>query len=285
MSNSKNVGSPEVSETHKPSTPLTRTNKNAKKRSLATSLVDHEGEDAAIEMDLTAAFANDGSPMRVASDSPIQVPSGLQTHASFLSGSPAAPRPSPLNPHTNVAPPPGARVPAPETGFRQVLNNLPTLLRLTPAVPPGRMEVVQTGIKLELAIMNLPRGATRGFEEYVNERAAGFYERPQFSVERIKLYTQPGEVVLFGKVGTAYDVRALHYLFCDIAKDSQLSYCSNTFPDLATAVENARPWFNQGALHTARASTCIVTDVCDCCRLQLSMCWTHPTTRCTCTTS
>lgn len=235
MSASKAVhSSPDLSDgnSFKPATPLTRNAKVTKKRTI-TTMAD-EADDGLLEMDLSASNVDDGSPRRL-TFSPISPSPDAST----------MPLTSP-NPHTNVAPPPGSRVPASDPGPRQLFANLPTVIRLTPAVPPGRMELVQTGIKMELAITNLSRAATRGLEEYANERAASFRERAEFTVERIKLYVQAGEVVLFGKVGTAFDVRALHYLFVDLAKGSHLHYCHNTFPDLATAVENARPWFNQG---------------------------------------
>lgn len=230
-------------------TTVTRTSKVTKKRNVASIGLGDEGEDGPIEMDIGASL-HDVSPMRrLASDSPSPLPNHVFPNDLSLSPRASHP-PTSVNPHLHAAPAVAARAPAQQQAFRDLFNNLSTCIRLTPAVPPGRMELVQTGIKLELAISNLSRAASRGLEEYVNERAAGFYERPQFTVERIKLYSQAGEVVLFGKIGTAYDVRALHYLFCDLAKGSQLRFCPSTFPDLATAVENARPWFTQGESHT-----------------------------------
>lgn len=243
MSNAKSVGSPDLSEnknaksTSTPSTVM-RTAKVTKKRPSSVTDLGDEAEEEPIDMELSTSLS-DALPMR-----PLvpDTPSPLHNHP--------LPNPSLLNPCAPVAPSLAARPPAPQPGLRQPFINLSTCIRLSPAVPPGRMELVQTGIKLELAVANLPRAGTRGLEDYVNERAARLRERPYFTVERIKIYSQPGEVVLFGKIGTAYDVRALHYLFCDLAKGSQLSYCPNTFPDLTTALQIARPWFNQGECHT-----------------------------------
>lgn len=255
MSHGKSVATLELSESNGAklsATPLTRTSKVTKKRAAAT-LVGDEGDDALLDMDLSGASREKSvSPMRQF-DLESPSPTGLNANATFAPA-PRVSRPTPPIPPAHVAPASAVRARAPEPGFHSAFNNLPTCMRLTPAVPPGRMELVQTGIKLELAISNFSRSAARGLEDFVNERAAGFKERAGFTVERIKLYSQAGEVVLFGKIGTAYDVRALHYLFRDIAAGSNLRYCQNTFPDLDTALEKARPWFNQGKLDSAPCS-------------------------------
>lgn len=251
MSHSKSVASLETSDSNGSKlsqTPLTRTSKVTKKRTINTATVD-EGDDL-LDMEVgSVSREHTISPMRQFDlESPTPVESELPDRASFAPLAPPNARSTASMPHALGVPPPALRPRLSDTGFRSTFNNLSTLLRLSPAVPPGRMEIVQTGVKMELAISSLPRAGARGLEDYVNQRAAGFQQRVGFTVERIKLYSQAGEVVLFGKVGTAYDVRALHYLFCDIATGSQLRYCPNTFPDLATGIQNASPWFNQGEL-------------------------------------
>lgn len=248
MSNTKSTISPDPLD-NKSTTPSTAT-RASKKRTISSATFGDEADDALLDMDLGTPDVNAVSPMRpLLSDSPS--PLQNQAVANPSSSSSRSASCAPLTLHANTV---AARPSAPQSAVRQLFVNLPTCIRLSPAVPPGRMELVQTGIKLELAVSNLPRTGLRGLEEYVNERAAGFRERPMFSVDRIKIYSQAGEVVLFGKIGTAYDVRALHYLFCDLAKGSQLRYCPTTFPDLPTALANAAPWFNQGEPHTHVAS-------------------------------
>lgn len=262
MSHSKSLAteSSENSASKPSNTPLTRTCKVTKKRGI-TSTVGDEADDL-LDMDVGCASREQSiSPMRQFNlDSPSPVQSDLPAQATFAPLAPPHARPmASLTPPSCGVPSLASRPRAPDAGFRSAFNNLPTCIRLMAALPPGRMDLVQTGIKMELAILNLPRAAVRGLEDYVNERAAGFHQRVGYTVERIKLYSQAGEVVLFGKVGTAYDVRALHHLFRDIAAGSNLRYCSNTFPDLTTGVENARPWFNQGEVHQMpHVVSCIV---------------------------
>lgn len=234
------------------STPNTRGFKATKKRTLSTEDADQVSP---IEMDLTSNLAEPTSPRPPASDtsSPmceqpnpiahIYAPPAVSALPSSAANRLSVPLGSiPSRPAPNSYP--GAF--NDRSSLRDVCRNLPTCIRLTPSIPQGRMDVVQTGIKLELVISNAQRSLTRGLEDYVNLRAEGCRARQEFTIERIKIYRQGADLVLFGKIGTEFDLRALHYVFLDIAQGSQLRYCEETFPDLSTAVENARPWFNQG---------------------------------------
>lgn len=243
----------------KPSTPQTRgAYKITKKRSLTSEAADAQ---ASLDVDLT-------TPPLLASEpsSPMFEMPGISATAdarqlssrSSVHSSPFVP---PVSAPLPVRAPP---VNVPFAGGRDFCRNLVTCIRLTPAIPQGRMELLQTGMKIELVIHKLPRRLSRGLEDYVNDRAAGCHSRAGFTVERIKLYIQGDDVVLFGKLGTEFDLRALHYVFCDIAAPSDLRYCPTSFPDIATALELAKPWLNQGVclfilvLHTQMLSVCFV---------------------------
>lgn len=261
MSSINSVGS--ATRSAKASTPQTRTH-HIKKRSLTSEAAE---DTAAIEMDLTVSDSL--SPAVIVSE-----PASLveQPMSALCPSSPQRPstRFSPRAPNQLPA------LPAPPAHFfaggREFCRNLPTVIRLTPAILQGRTEFVQTGIKLELVISNLQRSLTRGLEECVNERAAGCRARAGFTIERIKLYIQGADVVLFGKLGTEYDLRALHSVFCDIAAGSDLRYCPNTFPDLVTAISLATPWFNQGASAFILVFTSSNINCVSCCSFQRSMC-------------
>lgn len=269
MSTLKSTSSPQTNA--KPSTPQTRGFKTTKKRSHPFCDEDATGEESGgvAKMDFadTSNRADVYSPVGMLGS---ETSSPIHETVGYASNAPAQlafnPRTPPLSPSDRSstavsrprAPPSAVRPPVlpppartsveglAAVRVRQPCLNLQTCIRLTPTIPPGRMEFVQTGVKVELVISNMQRAVSRGLEEYVNERAIGCFARDDYSVERIKLYVENGDVVLFGKVGTEYDVRALHFVFRDIAAGSQLRYCPNTFPDLESAIENAKPWLNQG---------------------------------------
>lgn len=233
-----------------------RTHTGDDERSLA------EDQDGVVQMDLTMSSTIAGvssSPIRESSTtiaSTASLPAfnpPAHPHSSSFNNSNPSDRPLfASNVPRPTVPSSSSRTVGVVGSARQPCLNLPTCIRLTPTIPPGRMEAVQTGLKVELTISNMPRSASRGLEEYVNDRASALHARDEFTVERIKLYIENNDVVLFGKIGTEYDVRALHYLFRDIAAGSHLRYCPHTFPDLATAIQNAKPWVNQGGVFYSR---------------------------------